>query len=65
MTIKEIRELNATELQEKLYSLKEQLFVLRGQQATGQLKKGKDMTAIRKDIARIFTVIRERELGIK
>ena len=65
MTIKEIRELNATELQDKIYTLKEELFKLRGQQATGQLKNGKEMTKIRKDIARIYTVIRERQLGIK
>jgi large subunit ribosomal protein L29 len=49
----------------KIYSLKEELFKLRGQQATGQLKNGKTMTAVRKDIARILTIIRERELGLK
>jgi large subunit ribosomal protein L29 len=65
LSLKEIRDLNLSELEQKVYSLKEQLFNLRRQQAVGQLKNGKDLTAIRKDIARIYTVIRERELGLK
>jgi len=65
LKLKEIRDMKIEELQEKIYSLKEQLFNLRRQQAVGQLKNGKDLTAIRKDIARIYTVIRERELGLK
>jgi large subunit ribosomal protein L29 len=65
LKLKEIRDMKIEELQQKIYSLKEQLFNLRRQQAVGQLKNGKDLTAIRKDIARIYTVIRERELGLK
>jgi large subunit ribosomal protein L29 len=65
LKLKEIREMNLTALNEKVYSLKEQLFNLRRQQAVGQLKNGKDLTSIRKDIARIYTIIRERELGLK
>jgi large subunit ribosomal protein L29 len=65
LKLKEIREMNATELKQKVYSLKEELFNLRRKQAVGQLEKGKTITGIRKDIARIYTVLRERELGIK
>ncbi len=65
LKIKDIREMNVTELKQKVYSLKEELFNLRRKQAVGQLEKGATITTIRKDIARIYTVIRERELGIK
>jgi large subunit ribosomal protein L29 len=65
LKLKDIREMNLSALNDKVYSLKEQLFNLRRQQAVGQLKNGKDLTAIRKDIARIYTIIRERELGLK
>ncbi|MFA5235292.1 MAG: 50S ribosomal protein L29 [Bacilli bacterium] len=65
LKLKEIREMNVTELKQKAYSLKEELFNLRRKQAVGQLEKGATITTIRKDIARIYTVIRERELGIK
>ena len=65
MKLREIRELTVQELNEKIYSLKEELFHLRRKQAVGQLEKGKQLTSVRKDIARIYTVIRERELGIK
>lgn len=65
MKLSEIRELTVQELNEKIYSLKEELFHLRRKQAVGQLEKGKQLTSVRKDIARIYTVIRERELGIK
>jgi large subunit ribosomal protein L29 len=65
LKLKDIRDMNTSELEAKVYSLKEQLFNLRRQQAVGQLKNGKDLTSIRKDIARIYTIIRERELGLK
>ncbi|HOJ44735.1 MAG TPA: 50S ribosomal protein L29 [Bacilli bacterium] len=65
LKLKEIREMNVSELKAKVYSLKEELFNLRRKQAVGQLEKGATITTIRKDIARIYTVIRERELGIK
>jgi len=65
LKLKEIREMNNTELNLKVYSLKEELFNLRRKQAVGQLEKPGSMATIRKDIARIYTVIRERELGLK
>ena len=64
MKTTEIREMSASELDSKLAGLKEELFNLRRKQAVGQLEKGKEITSIRKDIARIYTVIRERELGV-
>ena len=65
MKLKEIRELSTEELNAKIYELKEQLFNDRRKQAVGQLVNGKALTNARKDIARIYTVLRERELGIK
>jgi large subunit ribosomal protein L29 len=65
MKIKEVRELSVTDLNEQVYLLKEKLFHLRAKQATGQLANGREITVVRKDIARIYTVLRERELGIK
>ena len=64
MKLAEIRELQTAELQEKVYELKQELLTLRFQQATGQLDNGKKITEVRKTIARCYTVIRERELGI-
>jgi large subunit ribosomal protein L29 len=52
------------ELQEKLAQAKEELFNLRFQGATGQLESHGRLRAVRKEIARIYTVMRERELGI-
>lgn len=65
MKIKDIRALSQTELNDKVYDLKEELFHLRRKQAVGQLENGKDITRVRKDIAKVYTVLRERELGIK
>ena len=65
MKLKEIRELSTEELNAKIYELKEQLFNDRRKQAVGQLENGKALTNARKDIARIYTVLPERELGIK
>mgnify|MGYP001313730372 FL=1 len=64
MKIKEIRALSTTELKEKQYLLVEELFHLRRKQAVGQLENGKEITRVRKDIARVYTILRERELGI-
>lgn len=64
MKLSEIRELQTTELQEKVYELKQELLTLRFQQANGQLDNGKKITAVRKTIARCYTVLKERELGI-
>jgi large subunit ribosomal protein L29 len=52
------------ELQHRLAEAKEELFNLRFQGATGQLESHGRLHAVRKEIARIYTVMRERELGI-
>lgn len=61
---KEIRELSANELQTRLDELKTELFNLRFQLATGQLDNPMQIKLVRKDIARVKTVIRERELNL-
>ena len=63
MTAKEIREKSNTELLQEIETLKEELFNLRFQQATGQLENPARMKTVKKTIARIKTVMRERELG--
>jgi len=60
----ELRELNDEALAGKLREAKEELFNLRFQQATGQLENHGRMKAVKSDIARIYTIQRERELGI-
>ena len=60
----ELRELNDTELEHRLGETKEELFNLRFQNATGQLDNTARLKTVRREIARIYTVIRERELGI-
>ncbi|NLL47407.1 MAG: 50S ribosomal protein L29 [Firmicutes bacterium] len=65
MKAKEVRDLSVNELEVKLDELKEELFNLRFQLATGQLDNPMRISAVRKDIARVKTVMRERELGIK
>ncbi len=57
----EIREFSVTELNEKLANLKAELFNLRFQHAINQLENPTRISAVKKDIARIKTVIRERE----
>ena len=52
-------------LLEELRKAKEELFNLRFQSATGQLENHGRLRAVKRDIARIYTVIRERELGIR
>ena len=61
----ELDELNATDLESKLREAKEELFNLRFQAATGQLESHGRLRTVKKDIARIYTVLRERELGIR
>ena len=63
MTAKEIREKSNTELLEEIATLKDELFNLRFQQATGQLQNTARMRTVRKTIARIKTVMAERELS--
>ena len=60
----ELRNLDNEELIAKLRESKEELFNLRFQGATGQLENHGRLRAVRKDIARIYTILRERELGI-
>ncbi|HCL71009.1 MAG TPA: 50S ribosomal protein L29 [Actinobacteria bacterium] len=60
----ELRNLTQEELVTKLRESKEELFNLRFQGATGQLENHGRLRAVRKDIARIYTIMRERELGI-
>ncbi len=59
-----LRTKSDVELVEELGRAKESLFNLRFQAATGQLESHGRLTAVRRDIARIYTVMRERELGI-
>lgn len=61
----ELRALDAAELNEQLKEAKDELFNLRFQSATGQLENNARLRAVRKDIARIYTIMRENELGIK
>ena len=65
MKISEVREIPTSELEEKLYALKEQLFELRRKKAVGGLEHGEEVARVRKDIARVLMVLRERELEIK
>ena len=65
MKIKELRELSDAELNKKLKSLKQELFNLRFSNATGQLSNPMQLNACKKDIARIKTVLTERELNNK
>ena len=60
----ELRALSADELTDKLVEAKEELFNLRFQNATGQLDNTARLNKVRREIARIYTVQRERELGI-
>ena len=62
---RELDDLNNVDLEGKLREAKEELFNLRFQAATGQLESHGRLRAVKKDIARIYTVVRERELGIR
>ena len=62
MKIQEIREMSVEELNEKLTGLKEELFNLRFSHATGQLNNPMQMVNCKRDIARIKTILREREI---
>ena len=65
MAVSKIREKSTSELEAKLKSLKEELFNLRFQNAINQLDNPMRIKAVRKDIARINTILREQELGIE
>lgn len=62
MKVKDIRELTDRELEEKLLEFKEELFNLRFQLATGQLDNHMRIKDVRRNIARVKTIIRERTL---
>ena len=64
LTAESLRALSTDELGIKLRESKEELFNLRFQAATGQLESHGRLNAGRKEIARIYTILRERELGI-
>ena len=65
MKIKEGRELTAQELNTKLGELKKDLFNLRLQHATNQLDNPQKIVEVKRDIARVKTVLREKELAAK
>lgn len=62
MELKKIREMSETELQAELVKMKKDLFNLRFQHVTGQLENPIKMRDTKKDIARVKTIIREKEL---
>ena len=63
MKVKEIRDITTEELNQKEKELKKELFNLRFQLATGQLENPKTISQVKKDIARVKTIVRERELS--
>ena len=60
----ELRELSEEDLVTKLREAKAELFNLRVQSATGQLDNNRRLQVVRREIARIYTIMRERELGL-
>ena len=62
--IKDVRALSVEKLEEKLQELKKDLFMLRMQHATNQLDNPMQIAAVKKDIARIKTIIREKAQNI-
>ena len=65
MKASELKELTVDELQTKLTELKEELFNLRFQLAVNQLDNTSRIGAVKKDIARVSTILRQRELGME
>jgi large subunit ribosomal protein L29 len=61
----QLDEMTSVDLESKLREAKEELFNLRFQAATGQLESHGRLRTVKKEIARIYTVVRERELGIR
>ena len=64
MKTTEIRKLSVAELNKKLEELKKDLFMLRMQHATNQLDNPMQIAAVKKDIARVKTIIREKETNV-
>jgi len=65
MKAKDLRELTSEELQKKMGDLKEELFNLRFRAVTGQLESPMRISQVKRTIARVKTILRERELGIR
>ena len=65
MKTKEIRELTVEELNTKLKDLREELFNLRFRHAVGQLENPASLNVCKKDIAKVKTILREKELAAK
>ncbi len=63
MKVQKVRDLDTSELQKQLRTIEEQLFRLQFQMSMGQMDGLKKVRAMKKDRARIFTVLRERELA--
>ena len=63
MELKKMRNMTEVELNAELSKMKKELFNLRFQQATGQLENPVKMRELKKDIARVKTIIREKELA--
>lgn len=64
MKINEIRDLSGQEIVDKIQDLKEELFNLRFQNAMNQLENPMRIVAVKKDIAKLKTVLKEQELGL-
>ena len=64
MKAKDIRELTTAEIEQNVKSMKEELFNLRFQLATGQLENTARIKEVKRTIARLKTVVRERELSV-
>lgn len=64
MKTKEIRQLSSEELNKKVDELKNELFNLRFRLATGQLDNPSSIKSVKRDIAKVKTILRERELGM-
>jgi len=64
MKVDSFRDMTADEVEARVQELREQLLKLRFQQSTGQIESPQMMRAVRKDIARAKTVLRERERGV-
>ncbi|PWH07797.1 50S ribosomal protein L29 [Brachybacterium endophyticum] len=65
LTAEDLDKLDDQKLADELSKAKDELFKLRFQSATGQLESSGRLRSVKKDIARIYTILRERELGIR
>jgi large subunit ribosomal protein L29 len=63
MNATELRELNSQELEQRARDMEDQLFKLRMQKAMGQLEAAHKVASVRRDLARVKTVLREKENG--